>query len=471
VSGSIPVASEPVQSAGVLPPPSARARGRHRRTIIAIVIVVIVVVAGVATYEAYEVTHTSGPAYPTPPAGWVTFRTAWSDVSQAFSGLASGPWSIYFAEGAAADGPWSPPAALWAAFPPAFWEGCFGTLSGVSTMTFWNSSLYPHSDSTNVFSSGAAPLWTFAFNGTGTSMFVASWLEGHVIVNAAAAPDSSCFNFFKFDIQQNSLVNPSRELDSNAIASEAAGLADSSFPSSPGSPSVPQPSQKAFALYFPGQELFLPATTTGFQWTLAYGNCGLDGQLGSIFNFEAYLFNGTQTVNGFGIMTTEESCFDSYYLLNMSQVAVQAPPNASGRFAEWNLTWGFVSSAVPATWSESDLSTSMIHWQLKNWSTPPFANYPPTAAICGPTEPNVSACTPPTQGWYAVLLNQSGHWLDSYPSTQNGTAWTIPNVVLIPGDRILFVAAAGTPLTPSAVYFETTDSGEPTVFGSDAPLP
>lgn len=460
---------------GTSVPIAPHERGKRRRVLIVVAITVIVVVAGIASYEVYQATRPSSSPYPLPPAGWAAFKTAWNDVASAFQGLASGPWTIYFGEGVAADAPWSPPAAFWDGAPSYLWQGCLGRVSGVSTFTFWNSSLYPYSDSSTVFSSGAAPLWTFTFNGTGTSMFVVTWLTGHITVNGAFPLGSPCYSYFEFDVyyqgvQYNTLVNPDTEVDSNVISATA--IQDSQSTQIYPPPTVPTPANKAFALYFPGQEIFLPDTTSEFnQWTVVYGNCGLPGQLGSTFNLGAYVLNATHPAGGFMTMTGRLSCFDSYYRLNMTSVPFLAPPNVSGQYRMWNLTWGFVTSAVPPTYATTSLSTGMLHWELKNDTTPPFVNYAPSAAVCGSGTTNLSNCTPPAQGWYAVLLNQNGDWIDSYPSVQNGTAWSIPSVAVSPGDRILFVGSGETVPTPAGAYFQTVYGGEPAVFAGDVPPP
>jgi len=432
--------------------------------VVAIAAVLIVLVATLAGYEIYRTTvqnSNSGPSHP-PPAGWATFRTAWSDVSRDFGVFANGTWTVRFAEGAAADGPWSPPAVLWAESVPETWDACAAQLSGVSTLTFWNSSLYPYSVSPDVFSSGAAPLWTFIFNGTGTSTIVASWLAGQVLINGVLGPASPCFNVSPplsdvFQAIPADRIQPSTELDSDVFASAAISEEPnaSSFHVAP----VPSPPSPAFALYFPGAQSVPITVNRPNTWVTAYGSCGMAGQLGSGFTLTDYVFNATSAAgnNWFSIKLT---CADSYYILNMSRTALSNPPSSSGVYREWNLSSSFLTSAVPATWTASDLTTSLIRWWVVN-GPGAGVTIPSSVAVCSASSTNLSRCLPPVSGWYVVLLSPNGTWLDSYPTVANGTTWTVPGVHVASGDQIVFVGSATVPTTAG---FRTTFDTEPTVY-------
>jgi hypothetical protein len=450
-------------TAGTAPPLD---RGRRRLAVVAVAIVVVVVVA---TLSVYEVTR-PGPSssvratapYPPPPVGWATFDTAWANVSRAFAGFADGNWTVGFVEGAAADGPWSPPAVLWTEVDPLTWAECASQLSGVSTLTFWNASLYPFSNSADVFSSGAAPLWTFIFNGTGTSTFVATWLTGTVILNGVLGPASPCFGVSPpmnevFQGASFDPVQPSVELDSNVIASAA--IAEQHNASFSHVAPVPVPPTPAFALYFPGPQSVPITIEAPDTWVVTYGQCGMAGQLGSGFTLTDYVFSGLSAAGNLWA-SLDLTCADSYFTLNMTNSTVTNPPSSSGVYRGWNLTSEFLTSAVPAVWTASDLATTMLQWEVLGGASgnPPIAS---AAALCGSSSINFSSCVPPSSGWYAVLLSPNGTWLDSYPSAANGTAWTIPWVHVADGDRIDFV---GSPGFPTSAYFRTIFDTEPTVY-------
>ena len=441
-------------------------RGNRRRAAVALGLVVLVVTATLSVYEIYFVPSkgTREPSYPSPPTGWATFRTAWSSVAHAFEGFANGSWTVRFAEGAAADAPWSPPAVLWDQTNPPDWDACAGQLSGVSTLTFWNSSQYPFSTSSTTFSSGSAPLWTFIFNGTGTSTFVVSWLRGQVIINGDLGPASPCFSLGPpwngvFGSSGLGPVSPGSELDSNEIASAA--IAEGPSAAQGHVDLVPVPPTPAFALYFPGPQSVPITVNAPNTWVVSYGECGMAGQLGSSFTLTDYLFNATTGV-GNQWFSTHLTCSDAYYLLNMTRRPVLNPPSPSGVYREWNVTSSFLSSAIPPAWSPSDLSTSLLQWRVITTGNT-GTSIPPAQAGCGTSSLNLSSCPAPSSGWYAVLLSTNGAWLDSYPTVANGTAWIVPGLQVADGDRMVLVGSAG---LPSTATFQTVFDTEPTVYAS-----
>ena len=442
-------------------PPGPHERGKRRRISIAIAIVVMVVAAGLSVYVVTLPSSTTKPGahtYPPPPSGWTTFRSAWAAVSQAFEPFANGNWTVIFAEGVAADAPWSPPATLWYGISPAEWNPCAAQLSGISTLTFWNSSLYPASSSLNVFSSGAAPLWTFVFNGTGTSTFVASWFVGKTVINAVLGPGSPCLSvssprnvFVKWPFDP---VLPATESDSNAIASAA--IAEEPNASFLHVAPVPTPPQTAFALYFPGPQFTPNLLLTGPVWSVEYGACGSPGQTGTAFTLTDYLFDALKAVGGEWSSSTF-GCADSLYNITMSRVLPASSPSPTGVYREWNLTPSFLTSAVPANLSLANLTTSWIQWRVGNPSDARNPPVPPSAAVCRTPGSSISNCTPPSSGWYAVLLRPSGSLLDSYPDVANGTTWTVPMVHVSSADRILFVGASGFPTNTTIVSFQDAE--------------
>jgi hypothetical protein len=297
-------------------------------------------------------------------------------------------------------------------------------------------------------------------------MFVATWLSGHIILNAALGPESPCHPLDVFSWRSWDAPRPSAELDSNAIATDAVreGPEIGQLPPPAGGENpVPTPPAAGVALYFPGKEL-LPATVEGANlWTVAYVACGLSGELGSYPRLTGLSFNATTGVGG-SFFTSTVPCYDSYYDLGTNRTVFLTPPNSTGVYREWILNISFYTSAVPPTWSQGDFNTSLLHWQLQGFN-PPNSLTPPAAATCGPQNPGLANCTPPSQGWYAVLLSSDGSWLDSYPSTANGTAWTVADVPVTTGDAFVFVGAPGT-LTND--YLGTPPlCGEPCVEGGD----
>jgi hypothetical protein len=445
-----------------LSPVRSRRKTRLRRAIAVIATVVIVIVATALVYTHIRTNEPSASSYPSPPSGWVTLDTAWSDVSNGFSSFAQGPWTISFAEGAAADQPWSPPALLWALFGTSY-AACADQLSGISTITFWNASSYPYSDAPTVYSSGAAPLWTFIFNGTGTPTFVASWDIGHLILNGALSAASPCMSNFLFN--SSDAIHPSAVLDSDQVAAEVVHY--DQLGAFEGPTPMPRPPSPAFALYMPGQQLLPSIIGGGNPWTVAYGSCGLPGQLGVRSNTWAYMINATSVQTGtnfsFSWSSSENVCYDSLYQILFNQSQIDPGLSPENLYHEWILNASFFSSAVPPTWTGSELTTSLIPWGISDTNfTGSGPSLSSTAALCGPGTTNISKCLAPKTGWYVALLGQDGRWLDSYPSAPNGTAWTVPDVPITTGDRLLLVTADA---LPGSDYLGTPSLvGEPAIF-------
>ena len=440
-------------------------RGKPRRILAAIAITVLVVAAGVVSYEVYQATRPT-TTYPPPPAGWTTLDGAWTAVSNAFSALANGSWSISFAEGVAADGHWSPPAALFMN-TGGKWSNCEAQLSGISTLTYWNASQYPSTQSATVFTSGGAPLWTFVFNGTDTWTYVASWFLGTVILNAALGPGSSCLQFGVFNSPAYQRVSPSQELNSNAIATEVRAeddyLAGIGYPMPP--TPMPVPPNPGVALYLPGPQV-LPYLIVGqSQWTLAYTTCGLNGYYGTTTPFTAYLLNSTAPPSGHNYQwgIGPGPCYDAVYSVDLNRTVVVGAPSGRGQYFEWRTNVSFLTSAVPTHWSLSDFSTSLFGLELNSLSPSP-GSLPSSAALCGPGSHNLSSCPAPSAGWYAVLLSPTGVWLDSFPSSPNGTQWALPNVLAQSRDLLAFVGSGAYTSTDS---LSISSAIEPHVFGGD----
>jgi hypothetical protein len=455
-----------VAAAAIRPPtsPSDRLRPGHRRVLLGVVVAfVALAVAAAAITEYGSPAPSNGPPPPGGPTGWTTFHSAWNATAVAFASDGSGAWQIDFAEGAAADAPWSPPISLWDVYQPDTWNPCAAQLSGISTLTYWNASDYPASRALDVFSSGTAPLWTFVFHRSGTPTYVASWVAGQVVTNAALAPTSPCLGLDIFSNPGFLSVDPSTEVDSNTIAVRAMEVSanSSSLPVGERPGSVPSPAAPAFALYFPGRELLPFFSETADTWTVAYGACGFAGELGRPYQLTGYSFNSTTGSPG-GYFFGNASCFDAYYSLGLAPAVVPNPP-PSGLYRGWSVNVSFFSSAVPAVWSAQRLTTAALQFRLAGFD-PPYALIPAVPARCGPDDPGLANCTAPTAGWYAVLLGRTGNWLDSFPSPSNASAWTVSAVPVVTGDEIVYAGALGIPTNST---FETPFGTEPTVSASE----
>ncbi len=457
---------------GLSTPPGPLTLGRRPRrrwlsTTVILAVCVAVITAGVIAYSEIQAAG-SAHHYPSPPPEWTTFLGAWSQVANAFAPFSNGSWSVHFAEGVAADEPWSPPAELWVLYGLQSWADCEQQLTGVSTLTFWNASEYPASQSSNDFTSGAAPLWTFIFNGSGTLTFVASWFQGGIILNAALNSTSSCLEFDIFSGTAYNWVDPAHELDSNAVAAEI--LQEDQYlsqnPVGDGNlVPMPVPPESGVALYFPGRELLPSTIAGGALWTVAYMTCGLPGSYGATSLFTGYLLNSTaiSTAHSYQWISGPIACTDAEYFDSFNRTEVIGAPSGPGEYFEWRTSLSFMTSAVPPTWSLATLTTSQFGLELAS-PAPLSSSLPGAGELCGPGSRNLSSCPAPASGWYGVLLAPNGSWLDSYPTSPNGTSWSVDGVQVESGDLIAFVGSGGYPTTDT---FGITSGIEPVVEGGD----
>lgn len=367
--------------------------------------------------------------FPPPPTGWTTFDVAQEAVQAVVAPPITGPWSLEFAEGAAANGPWAPMAWQWGIVPESLCGLGQQTLSGISTLTFWNASEYPSSDSPAAFTSGGAPLWTFVFENASGFRIAASWFSGQVILNGLVRANSTC----PISLSSSPIL-PNVEMDSSAAAQVAIDEAGATFASDAAYHS---------ALYFPGRTLLPFSMGVGGNirpWQMVYSQCGMPTYHGSS-RITDYIFNST-TGERYGPGWTTITCYDTSYLLTLDSSKLQNSTSPPGAQVWTNLTAVSVfTSAVPATARTTDLTTALFDPDITILSYP--WDLRPAAAACNVTNPYFASCTPPSKGWYAVLLDTKGQWLDSFPSTAGGMNWTLAGVPVVVGDQLVFVFAPG----------------------------
>lgn len=417
-----------------------------------------VLAAALLVLASYEGLPSAHSIYPRPPPGWVTFDQAQARVAEEVAPNVTGPWTLDFAEGVAADQPWSPEAWQWGGPLPGALCGLGPRdLLGVSTVTFWNASLYPFSTDPNALASGAAPLWTFAYlNTSGTRVF-ASWFEGSVVLNGLIAANATCsLNETKTDQP----ILPTVQMDSDAAVYYALN--------SPAGPTLSGGFYHS-VLLFPGTTLLDFRTGIGGripEWQVVWTSCG-DPSYHGLSNLIDVTLNATTyapasshwTIGGGG-----PACYDTSFSVGLNLTRTFITTSPAGVYFESNITSTSVfTSHVPPSALTSDLVTDLVTVQVERGYGPPPP--PPVAALCTDSNPGFSNCTPPSTGWYAVLLDANGAWLDSFPSHLGGGNWTVSGVQLSVGDLLVIVSAQSA--------FEGTWLGlyaaqdNPFVFGSD----
>ena len=113
--------------------------------------------------------------------------------------------------------------------------------------------------------------------------------------------------------------------------------------------------------------------------------------------------------------------------------------SGNGSFEAWGLTISPVTSIVPAPAGWNVLWTDALTpelWQNTSSGAPFDGVVLSGQAACGVGSPNLTACTANPLGWYAVLIDTHGHWLDSFPATGGGATWARTGITVATGDTI-----------------------------------
>ena len=373
---------------------------------------------------------------PAPPAGWITFSAAVTDVTPLVSGTSGGPWAISLAEGVAASGPWSPTLSMWGlnGSDASTISDCQALLSGPSIFTFWSPSLYPQASGPAVFESGGAGLWSFVFLNSSGAALVLSVLGGQAHVNGLLPPASSCAQVggpFRAPTSYLNLANASDPSDFAAGSYESvAGVGSGS--SSPtaafyilGNPAVP------VAFYAPGYNQ---------EWSTYYGTCGAPGVNGRV------TYNGAPQAIPRRPGYLEQVTVGNYCYQSMDALLTGQKSNWSSQgsfYASWPLTVLLDSSTRPAVTAPLPLSTGLFELAVNlNSSKGPYS-YPFTSGQprCSPGASSVSGCLADPQSWYAVLLGARGTVIDTFPAYAGADAWTATNVTVTSGDQLVLVSS------------------------------
>jgi hypothetical protein len=440
------------------PPALAATPRRSARRIWAVtwvgVIVVLLAVAGVAAWGIS--TSTVAPPTP-PPPGWMTFHQAAPVAQQVADSLIVGPWSLSFAAGIAADGPWSPAiGGTFGATPP-----CAGRLSGISLFTYWNDSEYPTSHASTVFSSGTAPLWTFGFIDATGDVAVISVVNGSGAYNGLWTAGSGCAA--PLEPQYRPGFSPTTVADSSSVAATVRGL-----PSGPLTPRVgsggafdPEDPGTAFEMYSIGDWTYgtvgvdpnVASTAHLPTWWNIWGRCGLAGDSGWSPSV-ALSFNATSAGWTGTTIDSPSYCQSVGAVGSLGSPSVGVPPGPPGNFETWSVRLTASTSSVPAPTGWNRLTTGSLTpalWTNGSSGAPFTTPVTSGAAVCGVGTGTLSDCTVSPSGWYAVLTDAQGNWLDSFPSVVGGSNWTRANVTVTTGDAMEILLPAE---PPSVKLFE-----------------
>ncbi|MCI4360499.1 MAG: hypothetical protein L3J91_02240, partial [Thermoplasmata archaeon] len=412
------------------------------------VVAVLLVIAGVAAWGTMQTPSSSAAPVPT---GWMTFSQAAAIAQNLANRSVVGPWSISFAEGLAANGPWAP--TLSGTFGPS--AACVARLSGIGLFTYWNDSVYPQSRDATVFSSGAAPIWSFGYVDPSGDTEIISIVNGAGGYNGVWPSSSHCTiatgSSFRAGFSLASVA------DSPNVAARVQGLPMGTLTPSGGFPAIdPAHPGTAFELYTLG---FASADVAGFDhpvaepgglhapaWWDTWGRCGLPGESGRTPSVVVEL-NASSAAQAFVAGNAPTTCASIGVTGSLSAPSLGTLLSGNGSFEAWGLSIAPVTSLVPAPPGWNVLSTDALTpelWQNTSSGVAFDGLVPTGTAACGVGSPNLTACTANPLGWYAVLIDTHGHWLDSFPALAGGSLWTRTGISVTTGDTIELIVPSET---------------------------
>jgi hypothetical protein len=403
---------------------ASQSTGRWGRRSLAVAVAVVIVVATLSAVGVWYYERVSQSATE-PKADGPTFYQAISAVNASVNDQPRGPWTLYAVWGIAAPIPFSPNALGWASNNLSV-NTCGTQFNGI---TLWNGSIPLFNGS---FDSGTAPFWQFAFfSNVSQSILIATDVLSvtHVylpMLMTSTCADATALGFQPWDWAN--LLTPF-PADSPAMAQSAWSSIGEYWRTA---------NQPTFEAYVLGWSYWGSANPQGL--IVKFARCGEVGYTGvqpvtyAIFNSDGTLnseFNGTQGC-GDVISLGPPPVYGSYALY-FSSSGVSQETNGIHINQSFQVTHGNRSD-------DSDAG-GLVSWMLNlNLTGVGGSRLASSVPECASWVPSLSDCPANSSGWYAVLLSSSGSWLDSYPSSPNGTAWEIPSTSLVSNQDLVVVA-------------------------------
>ena len=388
------------------------------------VVLVATILVAASLLSGYEIlAHHSGGVAAVVDDG-PTFYQALGSVNGSVASQFGGPWTLFAAWGIAAPLPFAPNSLGWISNNRTV-KDCGSEFNG---LTLWNGSIPLF---TGTFNSGTAPFWQFAFfSNSSESVLIATDVLGTVTVYLPVPMSDPCM--------------------------VASGLSDQPWiwarllaPFPTDSPVMAGSAWRAIgedwtAVNPDGYELFV------LGWSY-WGSANPQGLVVKFARCGEVGFTGVQPV--VDVLLSSNGSWNSFY--NGSQgcgdVTLLGPPPVYGSYVlnfstfvayGGNGSFAIVRSfqvgysSTPADWDAGGLVTWMTTLNLSNSSGPRLPSVLPN---CTEWVSEWSRCSSNDSGWYGVLISASGEWLDSYPSSPDGSSWIIPNLSLVSDEQLVVV--------------------------------
>ncbi len=400
-------------------PPRSR---RARATVAVALVAVIVATAGVGAWYYVTSGHTSA----TPRGDGPTFYQALAAVNATVKDQSGGPWALFVAWGIATPTLFAPSALGWLGNNETV-NSCGSQFGG---LTLWNGSIPLFNGS---FDSGTAPFWQFGFfSNASQSILISTDVGGVARAYPPMGMSSTCARFSDLGASPWTwarIFSPFPS-DSPAMAESAWKAIGQRWMT------TNQPAWEGFILGF---SYWGSANPNGL--IVKFARCGQVGATGvqpvayvglnSDGNWNNY-FNGTQGCGD--VVSLGPPPVYGSYVLNFTLLKVSVGPGTTMANQSFQTAYGHTSGPV------DDDAGGLVSWMTTlSLATASENRLPSFMPACGSWVPSLADCQANGSGWYAVLLSSSGAWLDSYPSSPNGTAWVVPNVSLVSNQYLIVV--------------------------------
>ena len=397
---------------------------RASRTMLAVAVAVtMTVAAGLGTILVLE--QKAGSSSTVVNDG-PTFYQALAAVNATVNGQSGGPWTLYAVWGIATPTPFAPNALGW-----------FGNNQTVNScglqfngLTLWNGSIPLFKGS---FESGTAPFWQFGFfSNASQSIVIATDVRGVAHAYPSMGMTSRCARFSDLGAAPWTWARTFSPFpsDSPAMAESAWKAIGQHWMSSD------QPAWEGYVIGFSYWGSANPngiivkfarcgqVGATGVQ-PVAYVGLNADGSWNSFFN-------GTQGCGD--VVSLGPPPVYGSYVLNFSPPQLSVGSSTTMANQSFQAAYGRTSGPV------DDDAGGLVSWMTTlNLTTATGQRLPSVMPACANWVPSLTGCHANGLGWYAVLLSSGGAWLDSYPSSPNGTAWEVPNVSLVSNQYLVVV--------------------------------
>jgi hypothetical protein len=423
--------------------------GRTRR-IAAVTLAAAIVIAGCLGAWLY-VSVVRAPS--APKADGPTFYQALAGLNESITNLSGGPWTLYAVWGIASPIPFSPDALGWASNNVTV-NSCGAQFNG---LTLWNGSIPLFSGS---FDSGTAPFWQFAFfSNSSQSILIATDVLGVTHVYPPMLMSSPCARASSLDASPWIWARNFSPFPSNSVT-----MAKSSWNAV--GERWTTANRPAYETYVLGWSYWGSGNPEGL--IVKFARCGqvgatgvqpfVDVLLNSNGSWSSY-FNGTQGCGD--VVTLGPPPTFTYYSIDFSTTDVSQGTSLVVASQSFQVTYGNRSA-------DSD-ARGLVSWMTSlNFTTSTGQQLPSVVPGCAGWVPSLTDCHENGPGWYAVLLSASGEWLDSYPSSPNGTAWEVSSVSLASNQVLVIIAPASWNVAGDGLTFNGTTllGGVPVVSGS-----